>query len=95
MLPGFVERHLLIEHPFDGPHHRFKAMHPKGEGFMWLVVSLLLLINTQKVCWVREFMSRQNRVNATNKEHIPAAETNLDLKHLSLISSAGPHHIIS
>ena len=45
MLPGFVERHLLIKYPFNGSHHRFKAVHSKGEGFMWLVVSLLLLMN--------------------------------------------------
>lgn len=48
MLPGFVERHLLIKHSFDGPHHRFEAVHPEGEGFMWLVVSLLLLVNKQE-----------------------------------------------
>lgn len=48
VLPGFVERHLLIKHPLDRPHHGFKAMHPEGEGFMWLVVSLLLLINKDR-----------------------------------------------
>lgn len=47
MLPGFVERHLFVEHSFNGPDHRLKAVHPEGEGFMWLVVSLLLLINKQ------------------------------------------------
>lgn len=47
VLPGFVERHLFVEHSFNGPDHRLKAVHPEGEGFMWLVVSLLLLINKQ------------------------------------------------
>lgn len=48
VLPGFVERHLLIKHPFDRPHHRLKAVHPEGEGFVWLVVSLLLLMKQTK-----------------------------------------------
>lgn len=43
MFPGFVERHLLIKNPLDGPHHGLKAMHPEREGFVRLVVSLLLL----------------------------------------------------
>lgn len=56
MFPGFVERHLLIKNPLDGPHHGLKAMHPEGEGFVGLVVSLLLLTNgPQKVCWLRKF----------------------------------------
>lgn len=49
MLPGFVERHLLIKHPFNRTHHRFKAVHPEGESFVWLVVSLLLLVNKIKI----------------------------------------------
>lgn len=56
MFPGFVERHLLIKNPLDGPHHGLKAMHPEREGFVRLVVSLLLLKNEpQKVCWLRKF----------------------------------------
>lgn len=43
VLPGFVEWHLLIKHSFNWTHHRFKAMHPKCESLVWLVVSLLLL----------------------------------------------------
>lgn len=50
MLPGFVQRHLLIKHSFNGAHHRLKAVHPEGEGFVRLVVSLLLLeTNTKDV----------------------------------------------
>lgn len=45
MFPGFVEGHLLIKNPLDGPHHGLKAMHPESEGFVRLVVSLLLLTN--------------------------------------------------
>lgn len=89
MLPGFVERHLLIKNPFNRPHHRLKAVHPEGEGFMWLVVSLLLLINKPKICQLSSGKMLQIR------KLIPATQTNLDLKHLSLISSAGPHHVIS
>lgn len=56
MFPGFVERHLLIKNPLDGPHHGLKAMHPEREGFVRLVVSLLLLTNEpQKVCRLRKF----------------------------------------
>lgn len=47
MLPGLVERHLLIKHAFNRSHHGFKAMHPKGKGFVWLIVSLLFLVKRQ------------------------------------------------
>ena len=43
MLPGLVQGHLLVEDPLDGPHHRLKAVHPEGEGLVWLVVALLFL----------------------------------------------------
>ena len=41
---GFVERHLLVKDPLNRPHHRLKAMHSEGEGFVWLVIPLLLLM---------------------------------------------------
>lgn len=60
MFSGFVERHLLIKNSLDRPHHGLKAMHPESEGFVWLVVSLLLLKNKpQKACWFRESQQRK------------------------------------
>lgn len=44
VLPGLVERHLLVEDAFDWSHYRFEAVHPEGEGFVRLIVPLLLLI---------------------------------------------------
>lgn len=43
MLSGLVEGHLLVEDTFDWPNDGFKAVHPEGEGFMRLIVPLLLL----------------------------------------------------
>ena len=43
MLAGLVQRRLLVEDSFNGSNHRLKAVHAVGEGFMWLVVTLLLL----------------------------------------------------
>lgn len=91
MLPGLVEGHLLIKNPFDRPHHGLEAVHPEGEGFMWLVVSLLLLIREPKTCLLSQF--RQKRQNIRKVFH--GEPTNLDLKHLPLVSSAGSHHVIS
>lgn len=48
MFSGFVEGHFLIKNPLDRPHHGLKAMHPEGEGFVRLVVSLLLLKKKKK-----------------------------------------------
>lgn len=48
VLSGLVERHLLVEDTFDWPNYGFKAVHPEGEGFMRLIVPLLLLIDRQQ-----------------------------------------------
>lgn len=64
MFSGFVERHLLIKNPLDRSHHGLKAMHPESEGFVRLVVSLLLLKNkTQKVC-----LENPNKENVIKKK---------------------------
>lgn len=44
VLSGLVEGHLLVEDAFDRPHDGLEAVHPEGEGFVRLVVALLLLI---------------------------------------------------
>lgn len=92
MFSGFVERHLLIKNPFDRAHHRLEAMHPESEGFVWLVVSLLLL---------KKKINRKQHVGSENpnkenviKKRFLVAHTNLDLEHLSLIPRTRPHHIV-
>lgn len=44
VLPGLVEGHLLVEDAFDWSHYGLEAVHPEGEGFVRLIVPLLLLI---------------------------------------------------
>lgn len=45
MLSGLVERHLLVEDAFDRPDDGLEAVHPEGEGFVRLIVPLLLLVD--------------------------------------------------
>lgn len=43
VLPSLVEGGLLVKHALHGPHHRLKAVHPKGERLVGLAVPVPLL----------------------------------------------------
>lgn len=43
VLPGLVERGLLIKHTLHRPHYRLKAMHAEGERLMGLAISVTFL----------------------------------------------------
>lgn len=71
MFSGFVEGHFLVKNPLDRPHHGLKAMHPEGEGFVRLVVSLLLLKKSKK----HVSLDNPNKEKVIKKKHEPGSET--------------------